>query len=562
MKSRLPVLLVSLAVVLLGGLATLSGRPSPDVDWLLYAAHRVIDGARLYVDLVEVNPPLVMWLNLPVVLVARALGVADILVFRAALCVLILGSVALAAAVARRRDWLVPLLLFAELPFAGADFGEREHLMFVLVVPYVFIVALRVRGEAPGRVLATTAGLAAGLGVALKPYFLPLPLLLEGYLAWRGRRRVWRRPEGLAAIAVLLAYGAAVLLFAPEYPALAREFGRLYFNFLRGPVWVTLLLGQGSPLVLFALLAFAALRRHAPADGTWTVLALAIAGAFASALLQAKGWRYHIYPAMGFSLLLLAAMVWQARRPVPAIARLYLAACVAVLATVAASTTYDGLRHVAAVSAGARTEDVDPDLLPLSRALNSLAPGGRVLMLSSNMASGFPLVTSAGLVWTSRLPHLWLLAALYMDQLRGAAPLRYRAPAEMGDAERWLNRTVVEDFERMPPDVVIVLRAGPDRREFGIRRIDYLAYFSRDTAFARLMSGYGYARDVGQYRLYRRGAPRGAEPPAPRAAADPATSAGWEGLRGVNLHPLALPWALLLLLVLGVAYRREGGWSN
>jgi hypothetical protein len=266
---------------------------------------------------------------------------------------------------------------------------------------------------------------------------------------------------------------------------------------------------------------------------------------------------------MGFSLLLLGAMAWQARRPVQGAARLYLAACVAALATVAASTTYGALRHAAGVRAGAPWADADPDLAPLRRAVDSLAPRGRVLVLSSNMASAFPLATSAGLTWTSRMPSVWLLAALYMDQLRGNASLRYRAPAEMGAAERWLNRTVVEDFERQAPDVVIVLRAGPDRREFGIRRLDYLAYFSRDTAFARLMSGYGYAGDVGEYRLYRRGAgpgaPRSAEPPAPAAgAADPATAAGWEGLRGVSIHPLALPWALLLLLVLGAAYRREG----
>ena len=35
-------------------------------------------------DLIEINPPLVVWLNIPVVLAARAAGVSDILAYRIA----------------------------------------------------------------------------------------------------------------------------------------------------------------------------------------------------------------------------------------------------------------------------------------------------------------------------------------------------------------------------------------------------------------------------------------------------------------------------------------------
>ena len=39
-----------------------------------------MDGARLYVDVVEINPPLIVALNLPAVLLARAVGASEILV--------------------------------------------------------------------------------------------------------------------------------------------------------------------------------------------------------------------------------------------------------------------------------------------------------------------------------------------------------------------------------------------------------------------------------------------------------------------------------------------------
>ncbi|MFL5575162.1 MAG: hypothetical protein ACJ79S_04215, partial [Gemmatimonadaceae bacterium] len=43
------------AVLALGALVELRARMTPDVAWYLFAAGRVLDGARLYVDVVDVN---------------------------------------------------------------------------------------------------------------------------------------------------------------------------------------------------------------------------------------------------------------------------------------------------------------------------------------------------------------------------------------------------------------------------------------------------------------------------------------------------------------------------
>ena len=44
-----------------------------DVGWFLYVAGRIRDGATMYVDVVDVNQPLIAWLSLVPVLVADAL---------------------------------------------------------------------------------------------------------------------------------------------------------------------------------------------------------------------------------------------------------------------------------------------------------------------------------------------------------------------------------------------------------------------------------------------------------------------------------------------------------
>src|SRR4029077_2389608 len=46
--------------------AELGKTAPPDMAFLLYAAGRLLDGATLYRDVVEINPPLVIWLNVPI----------------------------------------------------------------------------------------------------------------------------------------------------------------------------------------------------------------------------------------------------------------------------------------------------------------------------------------------------------------------------------------------------------------------------------------------------------------------------------------------------------------
>ena len=62
------------AVWLASLLYFLQATPNHDVAWYLVATDRFLDGARLYRDIIEVNPPLVFYLTVPPVAVARLTG--------------------------------------------------------------------------------------------------------------------------------------------------------------------------------------------------------------------------------------------------------------------------------------------------------------------------------------------------------------------------------------------------------------------------------------------------------------------------------------------------------
>ena len=68
-----------------------------DVSWLLTVADRVLDGQRLYVDVIETNPPMAVLTYIPGVLVARMLGLPAEMVTDALVFVAIFISLAIAA---------------------------------------------------------------------------------------------------------------------------------------------------------------------------------------------------------------------------------------------------------------------------------------------------------------------------------------------------------------------------------------------------------------------------------------------------------------------------------
>lgn len=515
-------LVVLLVICLMLGIAPQFLQPAlPDTSWLLYAAERLRRGARLYVDVVEVNPPLIVWLNLPVAALAELTGLAPLQVYRCAVAGVIGLSLSLIAVVLGRNALEAPtttrvlMLLSAVVlaPLAGSDFGEREHLLLVGALPYVFMVAARLQAIPMPGWLALLAGVMAGAGLALKPYFLVLPLVLEGGVLLT-RRGTLARAETLAIASVLVLYLAAVQLWAPEYWDVARTFGAAYYRFLQEPWLITAVTGHGAGLVLCALLAYSVLRKRGVDAPLGSTLFLATLALYGSAVLQRKGWRYHFYPAMGTSLLLLG---WLTTRvpvaPTSLARRLYRAVALAVTLFLPLSLLAAGAMRLAVPTSAPIVGD--PDLPRLVEVVRREADGRGVLVLSTNMASAFPMVPMARARWTSRYPSVWMLGAAYQDRLEADTPLQYRSLEQRLPLERAMMAAVSEDLTRHRPELIVVLRPAPDRWGWGVRRLDYVRYFAADPAFSREFARYGFLEDVGEYRLYRRRGPGTSSVPEP-----------------------------------------------
>lgn len=283
-----------------------------DVSWILSIVERMRAGERLYVDIIEVNPPFSMWLYYPASVLAdwlswRAETVVDAMVY--ATCFAGLGLTLLIGNRAglfgdRMAWWLPPAILAVFLILPGNVFAQREHIGFVLFLPLLALLAWRIGGTQRDGVpawLALLAGICGSVLILVKPHWALGALLPAAYLAW-SRRSVWAvmTVELIAIGCIALAYLAIVMLLHPAFVlSIVPLLQEVYLPIRNGAGrWLPIVAIFPLTLAIWGTSWFSG-SRAVLAD----VTALAATGFFVAMWSMGKGWDYHLYPAFGAALL-------------------------------------------------------------------------------------------------------------------------------------------------------------------------------------------------------------------------------------------------------------------
>lgn len=470
-----PRTLVSVFVVVLTVMLLLvMPRPlSPDISGQLWIADRLRHGARLYLDISEINPPLWFWMAMPVVELADMVGShAEHVLIVAAGCTALLSLLASD----RLLDPYPPRTRAAFLVYGACillimplrDLGQREQIALLGALPYALLIAARRQGRPVPIPLAWMVAIGAATGFALKHYFIGVPLLLEIWL-FVSLRRDWRafRPEWVVLVTGALSYGAAILIVTPGYlhvsvPELALAYGASGAPSLRymirpaQPIWVVMLWG------LLAQRAVAG-RRLSPIS---TAFLIAAGGFFLAWLIQHKGWPYQSIATTGTLGFAMAATFAERapggpRRPrAIVLAALVLPVLLAIVPT----------QWVPAP---------DTDIGP---ALAGLAPGDAVAIVSKEGRTAWPSTVNRDLRFSGRRGSFWILAALDANA-SGASDPRITALGR-----KVVSETVL-DYRCLPPKRII-FAPGRASREATTAADNPLAYFLRDPQFARLLAHY------------------------------------------------------------------------
>lgn len=464
-RSPLP---LALGLLMILTVLRVSGTVDSDVAWQLWIAGRIRAGAGLYKDILETNPPLWFWMALPVDWLASTFHVRVEPVLVLLIGLLTAWSIVstdrlLGSDTTFRRTLILSYAVLALFAVPSVHLGQREQIALITTLPYVALVAARRDDRPVSMFLAVCVGALAGVGFALKVYFLLVPIFLEVWLLI-GRGRRWRplRPETVTIVCIGAVYVAAFLTFNADYltqivPLLQLAYGAYGAPSLR------YLFGLHAIIALFIIApgAFGILRSQNNQNSFGQALWIAAVGFAGCYFIQSKGWTYHSIPMLGTSSIALLAMLAQTR---PAAPIRVLGPALLVLPMMLAIDEYR------------RPDLPGRDLL---QAVEGLHAGDTVGFITTETAIPWSITLQRQYRYASRYNGFWMFAAI--DRNDGLANPDPRLAAFR---DKVVTDTVA-DFSCTSPKRIIVWRP-----QSGQAAIDILPIFLRDPAFAKLLTHY------------------------------------------------------------------------
>lgn len=474
----------------------------------LVAAGKALDGAQFGRDIVDVNPPLILWLTEIPMLLARLLGVLPQSAMQALLGVMTVAVLVWCLTLLRRPGLslqpgllecgMAALILYATTIHPWYHVGTREHILLVFLLPYLILAWRRIE-DLPNVPLtqALGAGLLAIAGCGLKPQHLLVIVAVEAYVLLRtAGLHLILRPETVAVVAGGLAYCASIALLAPLYLSQVVPYALEAYLDRAAVGWVELIDPLRALKIAGVILAWLALRRWSKHRALAEVFLVAGIGATAAYLFQRKAYEYQFVPAQGLFILsigvtLLGILIRRFGHWLAPASRATTSTAVVIGALLAGWLTYPGQLHRAA------TQWTDVRKTARSSIVPHIPRGTTVFVLSSSVGGIYDHLLRQGLEWGSRFTALWMTQALLTREMK--------SPREK-DLVHWTLDSVTEDMKHYRPSLILVDRcndpAFPPCLELGGQRGDLLAWFRHDPAFEAAWSRYEFWRQIGPYDLW------------------------------------------------------------
>ena len=294
-----------LCVFVLAWLIQSSLLLNTDVSYLLEASRQMLSGGHYATDFFENNPPWILYFYSLPVLFSTLLSVNIIISIQ--LYVFLLATISLNLCFyffkqlfvkhdAFLAHFLLVILSILFLILPMNEFGQREHLLFVLMMPYLLMVAQRLENQSIATPMACFIGLLAGSALMIKPYFFVTLLLVEGYYFIFSRYNfcTWKRPELSVILLLLIVYMAIVFLWHTDYLRVVLPFSLRWFYLGTRRPWIILLSNLPTLYCFVPFLIYIATYKKHRYRSLSHVLLLSLLGYIFSYFVQQVDWRYHL----------------------------------------------------------------------------------------------------------------------------------------------------------------------------------------------------------------------------------------------------------------------------
>ena len=289
-----------------------------DVSWDILVSKRLLAGGTYTQDFFDLNPPLIFYLLAPAAILSKVTIMSTITALR--FYIFFLASVSLACCyfltrkIFREQDAAIRYAFLVTIAFvflipAEFDFGQREHLMLILSLPYLLTIVARLQGNSLHWLFALGVGLCAGLGFAIKPYFLLIPTLVELYYIVKTKNLfAWVRIETITLLLFLISYLVLIFIYYPDYIHFVVPLSAPFYYAGFSQPW-SIVIFTAPVLACYLMLVFYLFHYT---KNTYSilnhVLLLTCIGFLISYFFQRTFWNYHILPALAVGLLMFVEM--------------------------------------------------------------------------------------------------------------------------------------------------------------------------------------------------------------------------------------------------------------
>lgn len=274
-----------------------------DSKWILYCANEMVNGSKLYVDLIDVNPPLIFIYSLIPAYFAKFFSVSPIFSFIVFVFSLISISVFLSFQILKKvsnikieeiRFYIygISLCLFILVSY---NFGEREHFLMIFILPYILSMIYKDKLKLSNSLLILIA-LFASFGFNLKPHFFLIFIAIELIFILNHKNIfIFFRIDSLIILFSAFLYLLIIYVFFPEYINFMVPFAIESYTNVFNKNFITLL--SNFEFIFFALLMIfiIILAKHKNSISI-KIFLVSILSAIIIYLLQQKGWSYHRLP--------------------------------------------------------------------------------------------------------------------------------------------------------------------------------------------------------------------------------------------------------------------------
>lgn len=497
-RNLVSILIVIVAVCLFHGYIAI---PNHDASVILIEAKTFADGGRFYDDIMEVNPPLIVFLSVPTIWISKLFG----LTLWSAYCGYVMALIVLSLLAARKylywafidrkraANWLnvAYIVILTIVPIY--DFGQREHLTMILLLPGLFWFSARDAGRlSPVDAHCLLSLAMAGVGLLLKPFFA---LVLAMGVLWRAlSNREWRLlfgPETIVIGAMSLGYVAIVYCYTPGWIKSTTLSMQVYFAYTNP--WLNVFLHflyVAALLVLVVTLISCSQIR--PVQRIILNRMLVCACIFlVLAFAQQKGWPYHALPALILAFLSLAYFAVDQSEGLNGSGFHHWDKVA--IATTAFSSLYLFAITLYVTHSTFRTSTLLSS--PFVMAVKTLADGRNWMVLSTGVKPAFPVALFVK-GWCSRSAGQWIVpGAVQLSE--GDEQQRARGAY----LQQLAANLVAEDIEKCRPRMIAVMRKGNQ----GVRDpFDLIAFFKAESRFEQSWRPYRLVEVTDEWQFYIR----------------------------------------------------------